>query len=223
VGILNKSIARNQSALFCGGTLVKPNYIVTAAHCSEYISPWQVQVLTGTHRLDGTGVRRNVEKIYIHPNYNPLIRDLDYDVAVWKLASSAYGIPLASIAQDDVPVGTRLKTSGWGYLSYGGGEVQQDLRQVNIPRVSRVDCNDEDSYNKTVTYRMFCAGYEDGGKDSCQGDSGGPITRNLGSGYNVLVGVVSWGDECALPEKFGVYTRIASPAIHNFITSIIGP
>ena len=73
----------NASAQFCGGTLVRPNMVVTAAHCSDFVTAGQVQVLTGTRRLDGSGDRRNVAAIAIHPAWNS--NTFDNDVAVWEL------------------------------------------------------------------------------------------------------------------------------------------
>ncbi len=220
VGLLTKSIANNFNAQFCGGTLVKPNFIVTAAHCSEGTNPADVQVLTGTQDLDGTGVRRNVTQIFIHPQFNNVT--FDFDVAVWKLATNASGIPLATLTTTDAPTGTSVKTTGWGALNEGGS-FPINLRQVNVPIVSKANCNDANSYSGDITTRMICAGLDAGGKDSCQGDSGGPLTRNEGAGFKVLTGIVSFGEGCARPNKFGVYTRIANNAIRNFIVNKIGP
>ena len=64
---------------------------------------------------------------------------------------------------------------------------------------------------------MICAGYEEGGRDSCQGDSGGPMFTNDGVNLPVQVGIVSWGDGCARPDKPGVYTRISS--VYDFIAA----
>lgn len=55
-----------------------------------------------------------------------------------------------------------------------------------------------------VIFRMFCAGYVEGGKDACHGDSGGPIVDKNGQ----LVGIISWGRGCARRNNPGVYARI---------------
>lgn len=215
VALLTKSVANNFDAQFCGGTLVKANVIVTAAHCSDFVTAGQVQVLTGTRNLDGTGVRRNVLSISIHPSWNP--STFNNDVAVWRLSTSATGIPLASLATADPAVGTALLATGWGALTEGGS-FPINLRKVSLPMVSRTNCNDANSYNGQITTNMLCAGRDSGGIDSCQGDSGGPLARG-----SVLTGIVSWGTGCARPNLFGVYTRVSQATIRNFITGIAGP
>jgi secreted trypsin-like serine protease len=211
VALLTKNIANNYNAQFCGGTLVKANVVVTAAHCSDFITAGQVQVLTGTRNLDGTGTRRNVSRIAIHPSWNP--NNYDYDVAVWVLSSSATGAPVASLASADPAVGTNLLVTGWGALSEGGS-FPTTLRKATVPLVSTTNCNDSNSYNGQITSRMICAGYDAGGIDSCQGDSGGPLARGT-----VLTGIVSWGNGCARRNFHGVYTRVSNSSVRNFIIS----
>ncbi len=215
VALLTKSVANNFDAQFCGGTLYKANYVVTAAHCSDFVTAGQVQVLTGTRNLDGTGVRRNVVSISIHPSWTP--STFNNDVAVWRLSTSATGIPLASLATADPAVGTSLLATGWGALSEGGS-FPINLRKVTLPLASTANCNDANSYNGQITANMICAGRDSGGIDTCQGDSGGPLARG-----SVLTGIVSWGNGCARPNFFGVYTRISQASIRNFITGIAGP
>lgn len=214
VALLTRNISSNFNAQFCGGTLVAPNKIVTAAHCSDFVTAGQVQVLTGTRRLDGTGVRRNVTRIDIHPSWND--GTMDYDVAVWTLSTSTSGIPFATLASADPAVGTSLLVTGWGSLS-SGGSYPIELRKVSVPLVSRTNCNDSNSYNGQITTRMLCAGYDAGGKDSRQGDSGGPLARG-----SVLTGIVSWGDGCAARNKHGIYTRVSNSSIRSFIRSKAG-
>jgi trypsin len=214
VGLLSKSVADNFNAQFCGGTLVKANVIVTAAHCSDFVTAGQVQVLTGTRNLDGTGTRRDVVSIAIHPNWNP--NTFDYDVAVWTLSSSTSGIPFASLASADPPAGTNLLVTGWGALTEGGS-FPIDLRKATVPLVSNTTCNGRKSYGGAITSQMICAGFSSGGVDSCQGDSGGPLTQG-----SVLTGIVSWGTGCARRNKYGVYSRVSSASIRNFIVTQAG-
>ena len=214
VALLTKSVSNNFNAQFCGGTLYKANYVVTAAHCVEGLSAPQIQVLTGTRNLDGTGVRRNVSSITKHPSWNR--NTFDYDVAVLRLSTSATGIPLASLTTSDGSVGSSLLVTGWGALSEGGS-FPINLRKVSVPLADRTNCNDSNSYNGQISARMICAGRDSGGIDSCQGDSGGPLTRG-----SALVGIVSWGEGCARANKFGIYTRVSNTSIRNFIISIAG-
>lgn len=78
-----------------------------------------------------------------------------------------------------------------------------------------MQCNAAYAIYGGVTDRMICAGYPEGGKDSCQGDSGGPLVAN-----GKLVGVISWGVDCAKPEMPGVYSRVA--AVRDWIRSSSG-
>lgn len=81
------------------------------------------------------------------------------------------------------------------------------LRAAKVPIFNHEKCkNDYQSYN-IITDRMICAGFKNGGVDSCGGDSGGPLV-NTDDGRQV--GIVSFGNDCALPNYPGVYARIAS-------------
>jgi secreted trypsin-like serine protease len=210
VSLLNKSVAGNFDAHFCGGTLIGPNTVVTAAHCSDFITASDVQVLTGARRLDGSGGRRNVTKVVVHPDWKSSTND--YDVAVWRLETPV-SAPFATLASSDGTVGSTLLATGWGALQQGGsGPI--DLYKVGLPLVDPTDCNDANSYNGAITDRMLCAGQSGGGKDTCQGDSGGPLTSG-----SVLIGITSWGRGCAQKNYFGVYARVSNASIRNFIAS----
>ena len=212
VGLLTKSDPNNFNAQFCGGTLINSRTVVTAAHCSDFVTASQVQILAGTRKLDGSGRRVNVSKITLHPSWNP--QTFDNDVAVWRLSSPVSVAKYASLAGSDGTVGSSLLTTGWGALT-SGGAFPVNLHKVSVPLVLRANCNDQNSYNGAITSTMLCAGLDAGGKDSCQGDSGGPLTR--GDGNTVLTGITSWGRGCAAANFHGVYTRVSNPAIRNFI------
>jgi len=220
VGLLLKSKPGNFEARFCGGALIAPDVVVTAAHCSYHqptldgprlaLRPEEVQVLTGTRNLNQGGSRWDVVSIVNHPNYNPA-GNHDYDVAVWKLRQRVEGVPLAQLAISDGVPGSELLVTGWGATTEGG-EESAILLKVSVPVVSHDACSAVDS---GITPRMLCAGFKVGGKDACQGDSGGPATR--GRGNMTLTGIVSTGEGCAQPNHYGVYTRVSDPSIRDFI------
>ena len=66
------------------------------------------------------------------------------------------------------------------------------------------------SYNGTIGNNFLCAGFEEGGTDACSYDSGGPLACPVldRDGRWMLAGIVSWGEGCALPHKYGVYTNV---------------
>lgn len=86
----------------------------------------------------------------------------------------------------------------------GGHTPSAVLRKVSIPIVSRAKC--QAIYGtSSITNDMICAAVDEGGKDSCQGDSGGPL---IDASNGVLIGVVSWGYQCARAGYPGAYARV---------------
>ena len=69
-------------------------------------------------------------------------------------------------------------------------------------------CNDPSAYNGMIHESQICAGFAQGGVDSCSGDSGGPLFVEQ-DGQRTLVGVVSFGDGCARPDAYGIYTNVS--------------
>ncbi|MGH6789533.1 MAG: serine protease [Pseudolabrys sp.] len=213
VALLDASTPNNANAQFCGGALIDKLFVVTAAHCVFGSRAAEIDVLTGTQSLAIGGARRHVAAITIHPGYND--NTLDFDIAVIKLKTAATGIAVSRLVSNvqEKPLasaGTKTWVTGWGSTKASGGGYPKDLYQVGVPIVSTAVCNGKNSYDGEITARMICAGFKNGGKDSCDGDSGGPmIVKDSLGRWRAQAGIVSWGDGCAQPNLYGVYSRVA--------------
>jgi secreted trypsin-like serine protease len=207
-------IANPAQAHFCGGSILNETWILTAAHCVDGNTAESIIVTAGTHDLTTGGERRNLKRILVKSDY--VQADLGSDIALLELFEPlTLGDNISAIGRttpDDEaatlnPDGPDLTTSGFG-ATRQGGRVSSTLNFVDVPFITSEECNAPLSYDGRITEQMICAGDPTGGRDSCQGDSGGPIVGTH-EGKAVLVGIVSWGEGCALPLKFGVYSRLA--------------
>ncbi|ANW00176.1 serine protease [Bradyrhizobium icense] len=212
VTLLVKGIPNTHQAHFCGGSIYNSQRIVTAAHCLIGVSPNQFEVAAGTNILNQTVKRHKVARRIIHADYGKAKR-FDSDIALVQLAEpmklNDRQMAIALLTSDQegqVYVDPNdLIVTGWGATEEGGSKVR-DLREVTVPFVSAKRCTDPLSYGDRVTDKMVCAGEPQ--KDSCQGDSGGPLITVAPKDKVRLAGIVSWGDGCARPGKYGIYTRV---------------
>lgn len=199
---------------FCGGSFIRTDVILCAAHCVYNRNVSDFAVRAGTLVRDRGGVIINVLNIIIHESYDPNSFDYDYSLIFldkYDTTRLMMGIiQLPSSSSDVVPDNTTLFVFGWGD-TFNFFENQRYLRAVYVPKFPDGTCNDTTHYDGKITERMICAGFEGGRKDSCQGDSGGPLVQQQSSGgLPVQYGVVSWGFGCAQPKRPGIYSKVSS-------------
>ncbi|XP_052533625.1 hyaluronan-binding protein 2 isoform X2 [Tympanuchus pallidicinctus] len=216
VSLQRKSSSRKVTHI-CGGVLIKSCWVLTAAHCVECQAE-NLQVALGKQNLDKKEDQEqifDVEKVIMHHRYR-MEDDVPYnDIALLKLkptggqcANETKYVKTACLPDFEFPVGTDCFISGWGKTETDDSSPK--LLDASVKLISQKQCNAPRAYDQRLDESMFCAGnLRRGRTDSCQGDSGGPLTC-VENGFYYVYGIVSWGDQCGLKNKPGVYTQVTS-------------
>lgn len=206
----------------CGASLVTASWIVTAAHCigKEGTIYRAVAHIDNINSL-ATAQARSIATIIVHPRFNKAT--FDNDIALLKVDTpfdlkSPNG-PLNPIClEPDVPLYPYdiATVCGFGAKAFNQ-DVRTHLYKTDIAIIDQSLCNI--SFENSITSNMVCAGgMIQSKRDACTGDSGGPLMLEVDN-HITLIGLVSFGNDCATKGYPGVYTRVGN--YYDWITSYL--
>jgi len=209
----------------CGGSLIAPGIILTAAHCVHKFREQASDLLVRCGEWDTQNQTepyphqdRKIESFNIHPLFNPVNLENDFALLFTEddfvLASHIDTVCLPQV--DELFDGQTCFATGWGKNKFGSsGEYQVVLKEIDLPVVNHDTC--EKKLQQTRLGQKFrlhdsflCAGGVSD-KDTCKGDGGSPLVcpSKYDQDTYVQAGIVAWGIGCGENNTPGVYGSVS--------------
>jgi secreted trypsin-like serine protease len=201
------SLQSTSGSHFCGGSLIKANWIVSAKHCLSGRSASSVRARIGTTNRTSGGTVATGAQIVLHPSY---------DIALLRLSTSVTQAPIA-VASTSGAVGTATRIIGWGQTCApsGGCGAPTTLQELDTSIVSDTRCSG------IYAAAEICTNNPGGNKGACYGDSGGPQVKSVGGAWQ-LIGATSRAGNSSSTCATGPSIYEDVPAFRSWISGYAG-